>query len=140
MKIYINTKSAVPVTHQIKNQVYFGIASGKLKPGDRLPTIHDLAERFSIHHNTAAWAYRDLEVTGFVYTQRGMGTFVSDQVRQRCQEICDKQLTQKWHEVVQEAKACCLSKREFKAAVDASYATDGPPYSDVPEEIFNLVQ
>jgi len=74
----IDTKSGVPLYRQVIEQVKFAIARGDLRPGDRLPTVRQLAVDLSINPNTVIRAYRELEIEGMLETQQGSGTFVGD--------------------------------------------------------------
>ncbi len=76
MSFTIDTKSGVPFYRQIIEQVKVGIARGVLKPGDRLPTVRQLAVDLSINPNTVIRAYRELEIERLLETQQGSGTFV----------------------------------------------------------------
>jgi GntR family transcriptional regulator len=76
MKFSIDYKSGVPFYRQIIEQIKFGIASGELGSGDRLPTVRQLAVDLSINPNTVVRAYRELEIEGVLDTQQGSGTFV----------------------------------------------------------------
>ena len=78
MQFAIDTKSGVPFYRQIIEQAKFAIASGDLAPGDRLPTVRQLAVDLSINPNTVIRAYRELEIEGVLDTQQGSGTFVSN--------------------------------------------------------------
>ena len=78
MHISIDTKSGVPFYRQIIEQVKFAIAREDLTPGDRLPTVRQLAVDLSINPNTVIRAYRELEIGGILDTQQGSGTFVSN--------------------------------------------------------------
>ncbi|MBN2325774.1 MAG: GntR family transcriptional regulator [Candidatus Omnitrophica bacterium] len=73
----IDSKSGVPFYRQIIEQVKFAIGRGELQPGDRLPTVRQLAVDLSINLNTVIRAYRELEIEGMLDTQQGSGTFVS---------------------------------------------------------------
>lgn len=75
----LDLKSGVPFHRQIVDQIRFGIASGRLLPGEQLPTVRDMAVRLEINPNTVRKAYSDLELLGTLDTQQGTGTFVSDQ-------------------------------------------------------------
>ena len=75
--ILIDTRSGVPFYRQIIDRVLLGIASGQLKPGERLPTVRQLAIDLQVNPNTVSRAYRELEIRGVVTTQRGTGTFVA---------------------------------------------------------------
>jgi GntR family transcriptional regulator len=74
--VSIDSKSGVPFYRQIIEQVKFAIARGDLEPGDRLPTVRQLAVDLSINLNTVLRAYRELEIEGAIETQQGSGTFV----------------------------------------------------------------
>lgn len=76
MELSIDTKSGVPFYRQIIEQIKFGIARGDVEPGDRLPTVRQLAVDLSINPNTVIRAYRELEIEGVLDTQQGSGTFV----------------------------------------------------------------
>ena len=52
------------------------IATGKLRVGDQLPTVRQLAVELRINANTVAKVYAELERAGVVETRRGVGTFV----------------------------------------------------------------
>ena len=73
----IDIKSGVPFYRQVIDQVKSAVATGSLAPGDRLPTVRQLAVDLSINPNTVSRAYRELELTGLVTTQMGSGTFIS---------------------------------------------------------------
>ncbi|MHC4945264.1 MAG: GntR family transcriptional regulator [Planctomycetota bacterium] len=73
----IDLKSGVPFYRQVIDQVKSAIAAGSLEPGERLPTVRQLAVDLSVNPNTVSRAYTELELTGLVETQMGSGTFVS---------------------------------------------------------------
>ncbi len=76
IKVQIDLKSGVPFYRQIIDQIKAAMAIGVLEPGDRLPTVRQLAVDLSINPNTVSRAYTELEITGLVETQMGSGTFV----------------------------------------------------------------
>jgi len=78
LEFSIDSKSGVPLYRQIIEQVKFAIASGSLQPGDRLPTVRQLAVDLSLNPNTVIRAYREMEIEGLLNTQQGSGTFVGD--------------------------------------------------------------
>ena len=105
MKIQLDLKSGVPFYRQIIDQVRSAIATGDIGPGDRLPTVRQLAVDLSVNPNTVSRAYTELELTGLVETQMGSGTFVGqrrveqDEVERRrlldqmCQEFLSRAST-----------------------------------------------
>ena len=69
----------IPVYRQIYESVVRALASGRLDPAERLPTIHGLAAQLGINPNTVVRAYKDLERDGHVVSRRGRGTFTSSE-------------------------------------------------------------
>ena len=125
---HVNINSSVAVYVQIENQVRFGIASGNLKAGDKLPSVLELSERLNLNPNTVAKAYRDLEVMGLVYTRRGMGVFINKGIEAKCREAARGDITRKLFESVSEAKAAGMTLKETKQVMEASYASGATPY------------
>ena len=74
----LSNSSGVPYYRQIVNQIMYGVANGMLTPGERLPTVRQLAVDLQINLNTIVKAYNELELRGVVNTQQGTGTFVSE--------------------------------------------------------------
>jgi GntR family transcriptional regulator len=72
----IDRRSGTAVYAQLVAQVRQAVMTGRLSPGDRLPTAREVAERNGINPNTVLRAYRDLEVAGLVEARQGTGTFV----------------------------------------------------------------
>ena len=80
MDIQIDFRSGVPGYNQIVEQIQREIASGRLKPGDQLPTVRALAADLRINFNTVARAYRILDEMSIISTQHGRGTFILEQL------------------------------------------------------------
>src|SRR5438105_1935143 len=77
-RIWISRKSSIPVREQLSAQLLFEILSRRRGPGERLPSVRDLARRIKIHPNTISAAYQDLAARGWVVRKAGSGVFVSD--------------------------------------------------------------
>ena len=136
----IDIHSSVAVYVQIENHVQFAIASGRLRPGDQLPSVRELSERLGVNPNTVAKSYRDLEVMGLLYTRRGMGVFVNRNIEAKCREECRKRIIGRMHEVVAEAKAAGMTRKEVSEVVEASLSTDASPYGETPAELLALAK
>lgn len=74
----LDLRSGVPIYVQIVEQVQQLVTSGKLKPGDQLPTVRQLASELRVNFNTVARAYRMLDEAGVISTQQGRGTYILD--------------------------------------------------------------
>ncbi len=77
LDIELDYDRGIPVYRQIYESVVRALASGRLTPEEKLPTIHGLATRLGINPNTVVRAYKDLEHEGHIVSRRGRGTFAS---------------------------------------------------------------
>jgi GntR family transcriptional regulator len=72
----LDPKSGVPFYRQIIDQIRYGVATGKLKVGEQLPTVRALAVDLKVNLNTVSKAYKELEIQSVLETQQGTGTFI----------------------------------------------------------------
>ncbi len=73
----INFNSPIPIYQQIILAIKLEILSGRLKTGDKLPPIRELAKILKLNPNTVAKAYYNLEGEGFIESKRGSGNWVN---------------------------------------------------------------
>jgi GntR family transcriptional regulator len=78
MQIRIDNASSRPIYHQIIDQIKRDIALGRLKAGEKLPTVRQLAGQLVLNPNTISKAYRQLEQDGIIVTRPGAGAFVAE--------------------------------------------------------------
>jgi len=83
IEFHLDGRSGVPTYLQLVQQVRQAIRLGILRPGDQLPTVKEVASKLAINVNTASKAYRELDHEHLVEARRGLGTFVSRDVRPR---------------------------------------------------------
>src|SRR5437660_5421597 len=74
---HIDANHPTPLYAQLERSIRFAIATRKLRIGDQLPTVRQLAVDLRINANTVAKVYAELERSGVVETRRGVGTFVT---------------------------------------------------------------
>lgn len=114
----VDPNSPVPIYEQIEAQVIFGIASGALTVGELIPSVREMGERLTVHPNTVAKAYQELEKAGVIETRRGRGMEVAADApsvcRQRRQAIFSKRLSH----VLREVTSSGLTPAEVRALVD----------------------
>jgi GntR family transcriptional regulator len=82
--ISIDPRDSTPIYAQIDHALRAAIAAGRLRLGDQLPTVRELAVTLAVNANTVARVYSDLERAGVLETRRGVGSFVAvtaDQAR-----------------------------------------------------------
>jgi GntR family transcriptional regulator len=66
----------MPLYAQLTRAIQFAIATGRLRIGEQLPTVRQLAVELRVNANTVAKVYGELERAGVLETRRGVGTFV----------------------------------------------------------------
>jgi GntR family transcriptional regulator len=74
--VSIDSRDPTPIYAQLEQGVRAAIATGRLRPGDQLPTVRQLAVELRVNANTVARVYGDLERSGVLETRRGVGSFV----------------------------------------------------------------
>ena len=76
MIVEVDARSPVPPYEQLRQDVTALVLAGELRPGDRLPSIRQLANDLGLAGGTVARAYRELESEGVVTTHGRHGTVV----------------------------------------------------------------
>ena len=75
--VSIDVKDRTPIYAQLDRGLRAAIVTGRLQPGDQLPTVRQLAVELQVNANTVARVYAELERDGVLETRRGVGSFVS---------------------------------------------------------------
>jgi GntR family transcriptional regulator len=75
--VNIDSNDATPIYAQLERGLRAGIATGRLQPGEQLPTVRQLAVELRVNANTVARVYAELERAGVIETRRGVGSFVT---------------------------------------------------------------
>ena len=71
--------TGAPIYLQVINELKKKMVKGELKPGEKMPSSRDLAVEYKVNQNTAARIYREMDMQGYCFTRRGIGTFVSEE-------------------------------------------------------------
>ncbi len=75
--ISIDPRDKTPIYAQLERGLRAAIATSRLRPGDQLPTVRQLAVELRVNANTVARVYGELERAGVLETRRGVGSFIS---------------------------------------------------------------
>jgi GntR family transcriptional regulator len=75
--VAIDPRDRTPIYAQLERGLRAAIATGRLGPGDQLPTVRQLAVDLQVNANTVARVYSELERAGVIETRRGVGSFIS---------------------------------------------------------------
>ena len=74
--VSIDPRDRTPIYAQLERGLRAAIASGRVRPGDQLPTVRQLAVELQVNANTIARVYAELERAGVIETRRGVGSFI----------------------------------------------------------------
>ena len=111
-----NLDSSLPIYLQIIERVQMDIITGRYQPGDKLPSVRDLAQEAAVNPNTMQKALSELERSGLIYSQRTSGRFITE----------DKELI---HQM----------KKELAAAEVSAFVAHMKQLGITPEEIRQLL-
>jgi GntR family transcriptional regulator len=108
----------VPIYEQIVRQVIFGIASGSVVPGELIPSVRDLAGRLTVHPNTVARAFQELERKGILTAKRGRGMEVTPEAPNLCQEERRSIVQGRIRDALREAVSSALDPEAIRKLVE----------------------
>ena len=120
----LDTGNGAPIYRQIIQQIEYAILSGRLRQGDRLPTIRSLAVELKTNPNTIARAYNELEILGVLETQVGSGTYISDKKPAPEDNSLSRKIMEVLGRFVQDMRDLGVEKRELIKLIE-SYKDGG---------------
>jgi GntR family transcriptional regulator len=77
LDLTVDRRAGIPLGEQLSTRIRAALREGALAPGDRLPSVREVAERAAVNVNTARAVYTRLEAEGVVRSEQGRGTFVT---------------------------------------------------------------
>jgi GntR family transcriptional regulator len=118
--IRIDPQSPEPIFEQIIFQVKGSTARGELKPGDKLPSVRELAKELAVNPNTVIRAFEALERDHVVVRRQGAGCFVTDRKSFLSSDERRRQLDNLVKRLVTEAYHLGCNPEDIRQAVDGS--------------------
>ena len=109
----IDMRSRTPIYEQIIDSIKELVVKGVLIPGERLPSVRDMAKEMTLNPNTVQKAYQELERQGIISTLRGKGTLISEDIQANNKILKRSQLMEELKKLVVEAIYLDLSKDEL---------------------------
>ena len=112
-----NFKDGIPIYTQIIDEMTMRIASSAYAPGDKLPSVRDLALDAGVNPNTMQRALAELERRGLVYSERTSGRFVTKEeavLRDLHEELAKKY----FEELTEKLRKIGMDDKAIKASVD----------------------
>ena len=101
--VHLDYRDARPIYTQIIDGYREQIATGVLRPADKLPSVRELAAALAINPNTIQRAYRQLEMEGWIATVPGKGCFVCS-----CEDTRERE-RQHWYHVFDDATTALIA-------------------------------
>lgn len=112
--------SKEPIYLQIKNHMELKIISGKLKAGERLLSVRDYASILKVNPNTILRVYSELENHGLIVTQRGIGKFVTEDIK-KIQDLRKEFSIELIKEFISKSKNLGFNKNEIIELIKDMY-------------------
>ena len=111
--VHLDYRDARPIYTQIIDGFREQITAGILRPGDKLPSVRDLAAELAINPNTIQRSYRQLEMEGWIVSMQGKGCFVSGETSIRLREA--ERLLAEFDRTVSALARCGVTREELVA-------------------------
>ncbi|MEN0110633.1 MAG: GntR family transcriptional regulator [Planctomycetota bacterium] len=118
MKFHCDPASRSPMYRQLMEQVREGVATGRLAPGERLPSVRQLSRELVVNPNTVARAYSELERDGVIHTRQGLGAFVAERTSDTTKRARRERLVDGLDRLLTEAVHLGFTEDEVRAALD----------------------
>lgn len=126
----MNFNNKNPIYMQIINKIRNDIAAGILKSGDKLPSVRQMSEQLKVNPNTILRTFRELELRGITYTQRGTGTFITED-NQMIKEIKQSVIDDLVKNYIIGMKQLNLSDKEILSAIKKNLGSDDNEYGNI---------
>jgi DNA-binding transcriptional regulator YhcF (GntR family) len=131
LKLTVDRALPVPLGIQLRGMIEYGIVNGELQPGERLPSVRELADSLGVAPMTVSQVYRYLRDAGLIEARTGAGTYVAQ--RNESEIIAQTQLSaiqERLDALIGDALRQGLSRGDFSAMVQSRLAShearDGP--------------
>ena len=121
--IQIDLTSRVPIYEQICTNIIRLASAGVLRPGDKLLPVRSLASQLGINPNTVAKAYKLLEGDGYIISNVGRGSYLSDKLTTACAERVIA--LDDFKQSAQRANLLSIEKAELNRIIDDIYNGGG---------------
>ncbi len=102
----------IPIYVQVQDAIIKKIILGDYEPGDKIPSIKDMAKDFKINANTVSKSLTDLEAQGILETRRGMGTYIVED-KEMIDETVDKYIGSRVSDIIREFEMLGISKQRL---------------------------
>lgn len=109
-----------PIYEQIKDKTKEYIVNGAMKEHERLPSVREVAAQLAINPNTIQRAYKELEMEGYIYSQKAKGYFVAP-MRKSVQAVKKEEGFEQLEVVLKKLKYLGAKMNEIESLVNKVY-------------------
>ncbi len=102
-----------PIYEQIKEKTKEYIVSGAMAEHEKLMSVRELASQLAINPNTIQRAYKELEMEGYIYSQKAKGYFVAP-MKKGMQQLKKEEALEKFEAIIKELKYLSAGENELK--------------------------
>lgn len=121
MVLELNTKE--PIYLQIIAYMKKKIVSGELKGGERVLSVREYASEAKVNPNTIQKVYNELENQGLIYTQRGIGKFVTED-EEKIYSLREELFNETIDKFIEDSKSLGFTKDNILAIISERYKED----------------
>ena len=121
MLFHIDYNSSQPIYQQVIEQIKLTVVNGGIKPGDRMPSIRELAKKLKINPTTTARIYNELAHEGVLILRQGQGAFVAPKVVSLASEEIHRIVSEYARKMLVEGLRLGLTREEIDVIVDVEY-------------------
>lgn len=127
MFLRIEKGSAVPISRQIAEQIATLCASGGLQPGERIPSVRELARELAVNQNTILRVYERLVGEGLLEMRHGQGTFVATRAKRGQLAIHRERLVDELRQIARQALGLGLTADDLHELLSTALTGIEPP-------------
>ncbi|MDP4526882.1 GntR family transcriptional regulator [Bacillus halotolerans] len=109
-------QSSKPIYLQIADQIFYRLVRQELVPGDKLPSVREMAIQTKVNPNTIQRTYSEMERLGIVETRRGQGTFIAEKA-EIVDELKERLTREVFESFIHQMAELGLTKEEMLAGI-----------------------
>ncbi|MEC1755976.1 MULTISPECIES: GntR family transcriptional regulator [Bacillus] len=109
-------QSSKPIYMQIADQIFYRLVRKELVPGDKLPSVREMAIQTKVNPNTIQRTYSEMERLGIVETRRGQGTFIAEKA-EIVDELKERLTREVFESFIHQMAELGLTKEEMLAGI-----------------------
>jgi GntR family transcriptional regulator len=126
MEITIDIDDPMPQFEQLIEQIKAAVTAGRLKPGDALPSIRQLANDLALNSKTVAKAYQLLARDSVIETKGYRGTYVHPKAKANCKFNLQEWTLRKLSETIDELREAGVTDSEIRNAFTGAISRQAP--------------